>query len=390
MNHGSVPMASPLRDKALDVLIRPSVEVVSNRCVRERHKNSKCTRCRDICPENAIELGQGPVIDKYGCTGCGFCGSICPPGALVPINFPFAQLRSLLEAKKEIFFGCTLNDSEGNLMAPCSGSLTPGMLAASAKDHSATINHSKCAGCKYAKGAELTSRRVEVLNRILNALGEPNRIDVVSKSPRGITDSQMEEGGRRDFIKQVGAEGMGLIEQILPFKSSPAKEKLQLEKKIMPRKHALLVNLILDHEDPTAGLILDLPEIGLASMSVNDSCNGCGMCSTFCPTGALVMDALENDDGSGRATLVFDAKRCLRCDLCVDICPREAIAYNEHLTLSEIFGSGKELASFEMKRCSQCGQPFVYAITSSEFCLKCKKEDDVKRHLLGETADNEG
>jgi formate hydrogenlyase subunit 6/NADH:ubiquinone oxidoreductase subunit I/coenzyme F420-reducing hydrogenase delta subunit len=337
-----------------------------------------------MCQGAAQELEVHKVaIDKYKCVGCGFCGSICPTGALVSIDFPYTILRNLLEEESEIVFGCTLNGCEGNVLVPCSGAVNEGLLIVSAKDHLVSVNHSKCGKCDFFKGAELTVKRIEALNGILESLGEKNLIKMVSMPMVGIESAETNDSDRRDFIKEIGAGGIGLIQQILPFKSSPVEQKLRLGKKIMPRKHALLINLILDHELPSNESRVTSSDIGLASVEVSEACNGCGMCSTFCPTGALAMEEIDIEGRIFKTSLDFDAKRCLRCDLCIDICPKGAMDYEESFDLGKLFGSGDELVSFEMKKCGKCGEQYIHVLTSSEFCLRCKKEEEIRRHLLG-------
>lgn len=49
---------------------------------------------------------------------------------------------------------------------------------------------------------------------------------------------------------------------------------------------------------------------------IDDSCNGCGICSSVCPMFALEMDGKP----------VLDEKLCIRCGLCETKCPRHSIS----------------------------------------------------------------
>jgi ferredoxin len=55
-------------------------------------------------------------------------------------------------------------------------------------------------------------------------------------------------------------------------------------------------------------------------LEVTDGCHGCGVCVEECPRGALAMRPV---DGSVRA--VLDRARCDSCRVCLEVCPVEAI-----------------------------------------------------------------
>jgi len=50
----------------------------------------------------------------------------------------------------------------------------------------------------------------------------------------------------------------------------------------------------------------------------NDVCIQCGACTGICPTGALCMNP-------GTMDVLFDAKKCSGCELCVLVCPVRAM-----------------------------------------------------------------
>lgn len=81
----------------------------------------------------------------------------------------------------------------------------------------------------------------------------------------------------------------------------------------------------------------------------SDSCNGCGLCATFCPTGALRASGISEDEDPNAGpritlnhaqpaqTLTFRCNDCVSCNLCQDSCPRNAVLYDKELTLRELF-----------------------------------------------------
>jgi pyruvate formate lyase activating enzyme len=42
----------------------------------------RCGRCVEVCPEEAISMGQSAIIDRTRCTACGECAACCPSHAL--------------------------------------------------------------------------------------------------------------------------------------------------------------------------------------------------------------------------------------------------------------------------------------------------------------------
>jgi Fe-S-cluster-containing hydrogenase component 2 len=53
------------------------------------------TACMRHCPTEAIRMRNGkPVISEDLCIDCGICISVCPEGAIVPVEPPLADLSS--------------------------------------------------------------------------------------------------------------------------------------------------------------------------------------------------------------------------------------------------------------------------------------------------------
>ncbi|MBC8206853.1 MAG: 4Fe-4S binding protein [Kiritimatiellaeota bacterium] len=55
---------------------------------------------------------------------------------------------------------------------------------------------------------------------------------------------------------------------------------------------------------------------GVVATGVNDNCTKCGLCETFCPTGAITM----TNDGPQ-----MDASKCIWCCACVKVCTSHAM-----------------------------------------------------------------
>ena len=102
---------------------------------------------------------------------------------------------------------------------------------------------------------------------------------------------------------------------------------------------------------------------------VDDSCTNCQICYRICPTGALSSD--------GKFSLIhFDAMLCVKCRLCHEVCEPEAIQLQPGFELKEFFEpTQRTLATFNIKRCQECGNNFTYK-EGEQICPRCMVEEE--------------
>jgi ferredoxin len=41
-----------------------------------------CLACEEVCPVDAITVGEAACVDEAQCIGCGMCLGSCPAGAI--------------------------------------------------------------------------------------------------------------------------------------------------------------------------------------------------------------------------------------------------------------------------------------------------------------------
>ncbi|MEE0165608.1 MAG: 4Fe-4S binding protein [Eggerthellaceae bacterium] len=90
----------------------------------------------------------------------------------------------------------------------------------------------------------------------------------------------------------------------------------------------------------------ELPTRLFGEVTVDETaCDLCGICMTFCPTGALSGVANEpvnsfvmlNRDIAPKGELSFRANDCMACQLCTDICPHDALELQRGIRECDLF-----------------------------------------------------
>lgn len=89
-----------------------------------------------------------------------------------------------------------------------------------------------------------------------------------------------------------------------------------------------------------------LPTRLFGEVTVDETaCDLCGICMTFCPTGALRGVANEpvnsfvmlNRNVASKGELSFRANDCMACQLCTDICPHDALELQRGICARDLF-----------------------------------------------------
>jgi Pyruvate/2-oxoacid:ferredoxin oxidoreductase delta subunit len=55
----------------------------------------------------------------------------------------------------------------------------------------------------------------------------------------------------------------------------------------------------------------------LITFTINDNCNGCGVCRIGCPENAIV--------GKKKKPHVIDTNNCIKCGVCRNVCKFDAV-----------------------------------------------------------------
>lgn len=330
-----------------------------------------CRACAQACPAGVLAVDAHSVALKDGCLGCGRCAAACPNSALRIDSF---ETGPTVAASGPIRVDCWKapgDKAEAGVRVPCLGGLSAGRLLqlwGEARGRGLQlIDHGWCRQCSAGAGERHAATRAlakaqecllaagvgkDVLPRLLS---EPLP---VSRMPAAIPEAALERKvSRRHFFRAVVAQAAEAAEA-----ASPPVKVFQAYRGRLPLERRRLIAGV-DEAARSAGR--PLPAMLFADLRVDASCDGKGVCTRICPTGALTLQA----DAAGGRVLVFDAAGCIACGCCERACPEQAL----HLEAarSAPLAPG-ELRRWRVAECADCGDEYLDA-GGEEMCLICRK-----------------
>ena len=349
-----------------EALEKSPVVVVGDRCAAVRNRNSTCRRCEQVCQQGAIDISANEVhLNASSCVACGACCTVCPTGALVPVeptDAAFAQAcAASLEANGDrAVVACARiaskrqADPAAYAGVPClprvDESIALAMAAAGA--HEVLLVDGNCATCKYRANEPAVDATVASANALLAAQGSATRV----RRATGFPEEMLVESAeglhgttRRGFFSEaIGAArdttmtaAKVTIAQDLGYTDAvPAiGERLRVtESGTLPLievpRHDVAINALYELGEP----VVDEIESRLfASIDIDvQKCNACGMCAVFCPTGAIRRDPFSSVSDPLKL-LEFSASSCVNCNLCADVCWKRALTLYTRVSTAQLF-----------------------------------------------------
>ncbi len=363
------------------VLSPGPINAAPHLCLKLRHRNSSCRACVEVCPCDAISLNTSLQIDFSKCAGCGACVNICPTHVFRLNGLSYELLLSQLDKNKLEQLACSqLAEMENAVRIPCLGYLDESFLISAAMlDHGPiVINISNCRKCDFRPGVRAGIKSLKRAKQLLSIFGIDKKLSVSyerTDSIRSLKNRRVYS--RKEFFSHLGIGVRKRVgDAIESTVESGSRTKVTLEPKI-PQKRSRLFEQIQKLGQVISGQI-STDNLPFSMPDINHSCNGCGMCVTFCPTGALKMYRLEDQQ-----VVDFDIQNCLACDLCRDICPEKAIAFFSEVSASALFNKeNKVLIEHREKLCRSCGQSYIASKTDT-LCPVCGKNKLLEEALPG-------
>jgi len=349
-------------------------------CVRAMSKFSECTKCVDACPESIQIMENLPSFTHATGVEAAVCLGVCPTEAFSLSDFSVTEFFfTFIESKVRLI--------SSKINVPCISVLSVEHLIslALASDEPITIDLNA-----YKEGSHLLEqieKRIEEANFVLSSFCDKalsTNLDV--SSPHAMeqiesADDDVEEdvSSRRDFLSQASLKGV--VKHKKTFDDAVESEDLQVFKidtsviaqmkdKNIPDKRKILFTTLKRAGVPNIFEILPEEEVSFVSQKfIDESCTNCQICYRICPTGAL--------SSNGRFSLInFDAMLCLKCHLCHDACEPDSIHLQSGFEVKEFFeATQRTLATFNIKRCNECGNSFTYT-GGEQACPRCKTEEE--------------
>ena len=361
------------------------------KCVRADSKFSQCDKCVQAAPEYVRIDEQLPDFPKGTGVEAAACVGACPTEAFAldgfsatQYFFDFVQQGRDTIAKDETLPCISLLSVE-HLIA---------LALASDKPLRAVVGEYKDDERLYA----LLLDRLEEANFILESIqATPIRIDDTVSLTQGehpTEDTEDTASDRRDFFKRTATlEGVAKTKAELDealeegewhgFDIDEAAAQ-KIRDKHLPDKRKILYTVLKRAKKPEAYEILAEEDVSFISQKfVEETCTNCQICYRICPTGALSSDR--------KFSLIhFDAMLCVKCRLCHDVCEPDAIKLQPGFDTTMFFEpETKTLATFHVRRCNECGNPFTY-FGGEVICPRCKIEEEEAMELIMNAKKMEG
>jgi energy-converting hydrogenase A subunit P len=194
-----------------------------------------------------------------------------------------------------------------------------------------------------------------------------------------VQEHEEEVISRRSFLGNASLEGV--VKHKKAFDDAVDEDELQhfqidasviakIKDKKLPNKRKILFTTLKRTQVPDVFEVLPEEEVSFTSQKfVDESCTNCQICYRICPTGAL--------SSNNKFSLIhFDAMLCVKCRLCHDVCEPDAIQLQSGFEIKEFFEpTQRTLATFNIKRCNECGNNFTYT-GGEQTCPRCRVEEE--------------
>jgi len=361
-----------------------------SRCVRATSKFSGCDACVHASGgavsinEQLPEFAKGTGVEAAACVGA------CPTEAFSLEGFSTtAFFFRFLES------GETLLKKSDTL--PCLGVLGVEHFIALSLASDAPLNADLSDYAEDKRLLALIGDRLEEANFVLESIGgRPIDIRLEGEAYRKETDTaeEISPDARRRVLRE-SATLKGALKYKMAFDEAVEADEPyrfvvdgelaeKIRDKVLPDRRKILYTVLKNAPRPERYEVLAEEDVSFISQKyVTDACTNCQICYRICPTGAL---------GSDRkfSLIAFDAMLCVKCRLCHDVCEPDAIKLQPGVDTRVFFEpETKTLATFDVRRCMECGNPFTW-FGGEQVCPRCRIEEEEAMELIMNARKMEG
>lgn len=361
-----------MSERGRNSLMSLHLEIAS--CVRATSKFSECTKCIDACPESIQLVDNLPSFANNTGVEAAACVGVCPTEAFSLSDFSTTEFFfHFLESKVRLI--------SPKLNVPCLSVLSVEHLIslALASKEEITLDMSS-----YDEESILFAQieaRIEEANFVLSSFSDKRLLtnsDTLDTTVNKV-ESDEEAVSRRSFLGNASLKGV--VKHKMSFEEAVAADELKtfaldaaiiakIKEKNLPDKRKILFTTLKHANVPKHFEVLAEEDVSFTSQKfVDENCTNCQICYRICPTGALSSDK--------KFSLIhFDAMLCVKCRLCHDVCEPDAIQLQPGFEIKEFFEpTQRTLATFNIKRCNECGNNFTYT-GGEQTCPRCLIEEE--------------
>lgn len=338
--------------------VAPKVRLVVIRDYCTHARGSDCTRCKHACPHEAITLPETaapPEVDHARCNGCGICFGICDAFASTRTTLPdlHARIRRIAIAGERCYLTCKenvfpdLHPASNVVVLPCLSMLSPEfwtLLMAENIRLTVSCDLTYCDDCDRAGhiGAKLFPRAIEIAQMRTGAhVLFSHRIPEETTLTATLSDTEASD--RREVFSGLAHDVSEIASGKRRLKNSKVlqdfyerRERQRASSRLKLANsdtfssfapHGRIRHIVFPKQRLLLEAIDRSPEIAEhidVAISVTDQslCEPSYECVEACPTGARC----PNDE---TGTVEVDARLCVACGICVDICPSAACSIEQ-------------------------------------------------------------
>lgn len=366
---------------AIGPIYASPIVVIADACLNTRHRSAGCRRCVDVCPTDAVVVvdDRGLHLDPGACVGCGACTARCPTQALMA---PRSD-RSLQLALADVPAGAPVRLAcprggvapvsmptirHDRCLAALGGEALLGLAGDQARH--LWLDDAPCGTCDLGELHAEIERAARDADEVRAAFGLSSIVHRTQLEP---ATEWLAPGAAGPVVSAVGGSvsRRGLLRRL--FAVGP--ERRAGVDGGAPARRQLLLRRLRSWAAVSAAVPLPAAEVpGFGAVSVDaDRCSACGLCSTFCPTGALGFHTATDGAGAGSFTLTLDASQCVDCGLCAVACPEHAVTVASRLDPAAVLsGSTTVLVSGRTTTCDACGSLTAARSGADDRCFGCR------------------
>lgn len=348
-----------------EAMEKSPIAIVGDRCVAVRNRNSTCRRCVNACPKRALSVSGNEVhFDSASCIVCGACVVACPTEALVSLaptesDLTTAAFKSMNANDGRAVIACArisskrIANPETYAEVPCLPRVDEVLLVDLVSQGAAEVLlvDGDCSTCKYGVCSHITDATAQRANDLLSVQGSDVRVTRMTGFPDDMVAEHPEEyigTSRRGFFSEarrsaketaLTAAKAKMAQEFGQASVPEIGERLRVTESgtlplIRSPRHESAMDALDRLGGPADGEV-DSRLFGRVSVDVQ-TCNSCGMCAVFCPTGALRRDPADKPN-SPLKYLEFTACECVQCGLCADVCWKKALTLTTAVPAEQLF-----------------------------------------------------